>query len=230
MNATFFGLAFLAALNPKLLGVDLLLMNMRRQILMFVCFLLGGMGVALAVGLLDVLVLQANAINTQVSVSAGLDVALGVPLLVIGALVATGRLHGRRRAPAQAGHGQAPKKDPKKDEWAQRLLRKPRYGLIVLIGIGCGLPGGIYLAALHTLVTGKSSTATQVVAVIVFVLIEFALVIIPLVFLVISPEGAQAQTKRAQDWLMSHARQLIAGVILFVGAYMVINGLARLIG
>ena len=230
MNATFFGLAFLAALNPKLLGVDLLLMNMRRQVLMFVCFLLGGMGVALTVGLLDVLVLHANAIKTQVSVSAGLDVALGVPLLVIGALVATGRLHGRRRAPAQTGHGQVPKKDPKKDEWAQRLLRKPRYGLIVLIGVGCGLPGGVYLAALHTLVTGKSSTATQVVAVIVFVLIEFALVIIPLVFLVISPEGAQAQTKRAQDWLMSHARELIAGVILFVGAYMVINGLVRLIG
>ena len=230
MNATFFVLAFLAALNPKLLGVDLLLMNMRRQVLMFVCFLLGGMGVALTVGLLDVLVLHANAIKTQVSVSAGLDVALGVPLLVIGALVATGRLHGRRRAPAQAGHGQTPKKDPKKDEWAQRLLRKPRYGLIVLIGVGCGLPGGVYLAALHTLVTGKSSTATQVVAVIVFVLIEFALVIIPLVFLVISPEGAQAQTKRAQDWLMSHARELIAAVILFVGAYMVINGLVRLIG
>jgi H+/Cl- antiporter ClcA len=230
MNATFFGLAFLSALNPKLLGVDLLLMNMRRRDLMFVCFLLGGMGVALAVGLLDVLVLHANAIKTQVSVSAGLDVALGVPLLVIGAGVATGRLHGRRRAPAQAGHGPAPKKDPKKDEWAQRLLRKPRYGLIVLIGVGCGLPGGVYLAALHTLVTGKSSTATQVVAVIVFVLIEFALVIIPLVFLVISPEGAMAQTKRAQDWLMSHARELIAVVILFVGAYMVINGLVRLIG
>jgi hypothetical protein len=226
MNATFFGLAFLAALNPKLLGVDLLLMNMRRRVLMFVCFLLGGMGVALAVGLLDVLVLHANAIKTQVSVSAGLDVALGVPLLVIGALVATGRLHGRRRAPAQTRHGQ----DPKKDEWAQRILRKPRYGLIVLIGAACGLPGGVYLAALHTLVTGKSSTATQVVAVIVFVLIEFSLVIIPLVFLVISPEGAKARTKRAEDWLMSHARELIAVVILFVGAYMVINGLVRLIG
>jgi hypothetical protein len=230
MNAAFLGLAVLAALNPKLFAVDLLLIENARPRLMFIGFLLGGMGMSLTVGLLDVFVLQADAISTQGSVSAGLDLALGIPLVVIGALVATGRLHGRRRAPAQAGHGQAPKKDPKKDEWAQRLLRKPRYGLIVLIGAGCGLPGGVYLAALHTLVTGKSSTATQVVAVIVFVLIEFALVIIPLVFLVISPEGAMAQTKRAQDWLMSHARQLIAGVIIVVGAYMVINGLARLIG
>ena len=111
MNAMFFVLAFLSALNPKLLGVHLLLMNSQRRILMFVCFLLGGMGIALTVGLLDVLVLHANAIKTQVSVSAELDVALGVPLLVIGALVASGRLHGRRWAPAQAGHGQVPKKE-----------------------------------------------------------------------------------------------------------------------
>ena len=224
MTETFFGLAILASLNPKLLGLDLLLMNMRQRDLMFACFLLGGMGVALAIGLLDVLVLHEDAIKTQGSVSAGLDVALGVPLLVIGALVATGHLHGRRRAPAQAGHGQA----PKKDNWEQRILRKPRYGLIVLIGAACGLPGGLYLTALHTLVTGKSSTATQVTAVIIFVLLEFSLVIIPYVFLLVRPEGTRAQTKRAEDWLMSHARELIAVVILFAAAYMVINGLVRL--
>jgi hypothetical protein len=34
--------------------------------------------------------------------------------------------------------------------------------------------------------------------------------------------------KRAQDWLMSHARELMAGVALFAGAYMVISGLVRL--
>ena len=58
-----------------------------------------------AVGLLDVFVVHADAISTQGSVGAGLDLAVGVPLLVIGALVATGRLHGRRRAPAPAGGG-----------------------------------------------------------------------------------------------------------------------------
>jgi hypothetical protein len=42
MNAAFFGLAFLAALNPKFLGLDLLLMQDARPRLMFLCFLLGG--------------------------------------------------------------------------------------------------------------------------------------------------------------------------------------------
>jgi Sap, sulfolipid-1-addressing protein len=199
MNATFFALAFLAALNPKLFAVDLLLVESQRPRLMFVCFLLGGLSMCLAVGLLDVFVLRADAIKTQGSVSAGLDVALGVPLLVIGALIATGRLHGQRRAPAQAGHGHV----PKKDDWAQRILRKPRYWFIVLIGVACGVPGGEYLAALHTLVTGKSSTATQVVAVVIFVLLEFSLVIIPFVFHLVRPEGTKAQTKRAEDWLIA---------------------------
>ena len=55
------------------------------------------------------------------SASAGLDLALGLVLLAIGALLATGRLHGRLRPPAQAGK-------PDRDGWAQRMLARPRPG------------------------------------------------------------------------------------------------------
>ncbi len=225
MNAAFFGLAVLAALNPKLFAVDLLLIENARPRLMFACFLLGGMGMSLAIGLLDVFVLQADSINTQGSVSAGLDLALGIPLLAIGTLVATGRLHGRRRAHAPAEEGQ----QAKRDGWARRVLREPRFGLIVLFGVVAGTPGATYVTALHQLVTGKSSTAAQAVAVVIFVLLEFSLVIIPFVFLQVRPESTKASLQRAQDWLMSHARQLMAAVAMFVGAYMVISGLVRLL-
>ena len=69
----------------------------------------------------------------------------------------------------------------------------------------------------------------QAGAVVIFVLIEFSLVIIPFVFLVVRPEATKTQVKRAQGWLMSHARQLMAGVALFAGGYMVISGLVRLL-
>jgi hypothetical protein len=225
MNAAFIGLACLAALNPKLFGLDLLLIENARPRLMFACFLLGGMGMSLTVGLLDVFVLHADAIQTEGSVSAGLDLALGVPLLAVGALTATGHLHGRRRAAAPAGDGQR----AKRDGWAQRVLREPRFGLAVLFGAVAGTPGASYVTALHQLVTGKSSTAVQAVAVVVFVVIEFSLVIIPFVYLQIRPEATKARLESAQAWLMSHARELMAAVALFVGAYMVISGLARLI-
>ena len=71
MNAQFFVLAFVAALNPKLLAVDLLLIENRRPRAMFLCVLIGGLTVGLTVGLLDVLVFQADAINSQKTVSAG---------------------------------------------------------------------------------------------------------------------------------------------------------------
>ena len=109
MNAEFFALAFVAALNPKLLAVDLLLIENRRPRAMFLCVLLGGLTVGITIGLLDVLVFHADAINSQKTVSAGVDLALGLLLLAAGALVATGRLHGRRKAPVPAGDGQPEK-------------------------------------------------------------------------------------------------------------------------
>ena len=82
MNAGFFALAFTSALNPKLLALDLLIEN-RRPRAMFWCVLLGGMTVAVAIGLL---------------------------LLAVGALLATGR----QQAPVPAATG-PPEKPEKKD-------------------------------------------------------------------------------------------------------------------
>ena len=227
MNAEFFGLAFLAALNPKLLGLDLLLIENRRPRAMFLCLLLGGMTVALTIGLLDVLVFHADAIHRQASVSAGVDLALGLLVLATGALLATGRLHGRRKAPVPAGD-QQPDKPDKKDGWAQRVLSEPRLGLAMLVGAVIGIPGASYLTALHNLVTGKSSTATQVIAVVIFVIIDFLLIIIPFAFLELRPEATKARLKHTQDWLLSHALQLMATIALLLGAYLAISGLIRL--
>jgi hypothetical protein len=230
MNAQFFALAFTAALNPKLLAIDLLLIENRRPRAMFLCVLLGGLTVALTIGLLDVLVFHADAISSQKTVSAGVDLAIGLLLLAAGALVATGRLHGRRKAPvpAEGGLPQKPEEKEKKDGWAQRVLAEPRLGLAMLVGALCGIPGAAYLSGLHILVTSKSSTANQVLGVILFVLIEFLLIIIPFTFLELRPEATKTALKNAQDWLLGHARQLMAYIALILGAYLAISGLILL--
>ena len=219
-----FGLACLAAVNPKLLAVDLILMGNRRPLLMFTCFLLGGMGLALTIGLLDVFVVHADAIQDQGSASAGLDLALGIPLLIIGLLLVTGHLHGRRRP-------QAPAKDeqPKQDGWAQRILHEPRFGLAVVIGALVGTPGVAYLSALHSLINSTLSPGVQALAVLGFAVIEFALVIIPFVFLTVRPQATKRTVQRFKDWLTSHARQLVIAAALLAGGYMVISGTLRLL-
>jgi hypothetical protein len=236
MNAEFFALAFAAALNPKLLAADLLLIENRRPRAMFLCVLLGGITVGLTVGLLDVLVFHLDAISSQKTVSAGVDLALGLLLLAVGALVVTGRLHARRKAAVAAGGGRpgmpdngrpdVPEKE-KKDSWA-RLLAEPRLGLAMLVGAVFGIPGAAYLSGLHILITSKSSTANQVVGVILFVFIEFLLIIIPFAFLELRPEATKKALKGVHDWLLGHARQLMAYTALVLGAYLTVSALLRL--
>jgi hypothetical protein len=228
MNAGFFVLAFTAALNPKLLAIDLLLIENRRPRAMFLCLLLGGFTVGITIGLLDVLVFHLDAISSQKTVSAGVDLALGLLLLAVGALVATDSLHGRRKQQVPAGGGQpdALEKE-KKDGWA-RLLAEPRLGLAMLVGAVCGIPGASYLAGLHILITSKSSTASQVIGVVLFVVIEFLLIIIPFVFLELWPQTTKAFLKRSQQWLAGHTRQLIAYTALILGAYLAVSALVRL--
>jgi hypothetical protein len=88
----------------------------------------------------------------------------------------------------------------------------------MVVGALIGLPGVAYLTALHNLVAGHYCTVTQVAAVVVFVVIEFLLIIIPFVFLELRPEATKAFLKAAQNWLAGHAHQLIAYVCLILGA------------
>ena len=219
------GLALVSGFNPKLLIVDLLLAANKRPMQMFLCFLLGGIGLGLAFGLLDLFVLNIGALKTQNHVSGGLDLALGIPLLAIGALLATDHVHIRRR------HHPPPKdKQPSKlSVWAQRALHEPRYGLALLIGAAVGTPGASYLLALHDLINNKWPTAVAVIAVIVFVLITWVLVIVPFAFWTARPQGTEKAINGFKDWLASHARQVAAGAALVAGGYMVITGLVRVL-
>jgi len=57
---------------------------------------------------------------------------------------------------------------------------------------------------------------------------RWALIIIPFVFLELRPEATKARLKSTQDWLLGHARQLMAYTALILGAYLAISGLIRL--
>jgi ABC-type Fe3+-siderophore transport system permease subunit len=227
VNAEFFVLAFTAAFNPKLIAVDLLLIENSRPRAMFLSILGGGMSVAVAIGLVDVLAIRADTVNSQKSVSAGVDLAIGLILLVLCGLLMTGLIPPKHRTAASAADGRQ-KKESKGENWAQRTLREPRLLLACAIGAVIGLPGASYLAALHNLIAGKYSTAIQVVAVLVFVLIEFLLILVPWLFLELWPAATTAFLRRSQAWLAGHVRQLAAWICGLLGVYLVISASVRL--
>jgi Sap, sulfolipid-1-addressing protein len=88
--------------------------------------------------------------------------------------------------------------------------------------------GNVLLPALHNLVTGKFSAATEVIAVVVFVVIDFMLIIIPFAFLELRPAVTKAPLKQAQDWVTGRALRLMAAVVLLLGASLTVSGLVRL--
>jgi heme/copper-type cytochrome/quinol oxidase subunit 4 len=219
MDATFFALAFSTVLNPKLYALDLVLIANKRPRLMFIAFLVGGIGLNVTLGLLDVLVFQADAVSSQSSVSAGIELAIGVVLLAVGALMASGRPR----------HEQRPEDSTAREGWTERNLREPRPWLALGIGALAGTPGAAYITALHNLISDDYSTATQVAGVFVFNLIQWSPVLVPFIFLEARPDATKRVLQGVIDWLTSHARRIGAALAFAVGAYATISGLARLL-
>jgi len=79
-------------------------------------------------------------------------------------------------------------------------------------------------------VSDKSPTDTRVVAVFLFAIIEFTLIIVSLILLTLRPKDAAAMIGRSQEWLKRHGRQLSAYVALGLGAYLTISSLVSLLG
>ena len=107
-------------------------------------------------------------------------------------------------------------------------MHEPRFGLAVFIGAAVGIPGVSYLLALHHLVASKTPAAIAVVAVLVFVTINWAPVFGAFALLIARPHGTEQAIKRFIDWITSHERQIAATVAVLAGAYMVISGALRL--
>ena len=146
MDATFFALAFFTVLNPKLYALHLVLIANRRPWLMFIAFLIRGIGLNVTLGLLDVLVFQADAVSSQSSVSAGLELAIGGSCAV-GVAVASAR-PGARTETADSTARQG---------WAEPTCASLAW-LALGIGAPARTPGRRDITALHNLVAATTTT------------------------------------------------------------------------
>jgi hypothetical protein len=229
MTAEFFILALTAAVNPSLVGVDLAVLMNRRPRAMLLCVLLAGVGIAIAIGLIDVLLIRANFVKGESGLGPGARVAIGLLLIGAGLLLKFGLPRRKRREPQAGGKPATDQPSQKKQSWTARALSEPRLGLAAVVGLVMGLPGAVYLTAMHHLATGDFSTANKVAAVVLFAIIEFALVIVPLILLNLRPEATAVMLQRWHKWLLSHGRALGAWVLIGLGAYLTITGLVNLV-
>ena len=87
-----------------------------------------------------------------------------------------------------------------------------------MAGLGIALPSVDYLAALAVILASGAPAATQVGALLMFNVVAFALVEIPLVAYLVAPERTRAAMEALDAWLRSRRRRDVAALLAGLGA------------
>ena len=95
------------------------------------------------------------------------------------------------------------------------------------VGVVLNVPGVWYLAALKDILTGKYSTATDVLLIVGFNLIMFTLIEVPLISYLLAPERSATAVARFNDWLHDHSRQIGIALGTAIGIYLLVKGISE---
>jgi Sap, sulfolipid-1-addressing protein len=221
-----FVLAVVSSLDAGLLTAALVLLGRPRPGQQLSAYLIGGMGLSIAFGLLIVLGLHGSKLLREPSrsTSAVIEVVAGALLIIVAILVRSGRAaqwHPRRHT-----HDEA--KPSRRPSIYERTVGHDSVWIAWAAGAVYSAPGAYYLAGLALLAKLGAPAATNVLAILGFNLIMFALIELPLVGFLVAPERTRSLTERLNRWMTDHRRTLITLVAGAGGAYLLISGLSDL--
>jgi Sap-like sulfolipid-1-addressing protein len=221
-------LALYAALYPTLLAVVVILLAQARARRLLTVYLLGGMSVSIAAGLLVVFVLSQSSLLDQ-GESSGLswkgDLTIG-GLALLAAVALALRTDERMRERRRRRKGPKPEVRHKHEEpWARRILARGSTPLVFGAALVINLPGAAYLIALKDIAAGDDSSAVQVALVLGFNLIMFILAEVPLVGLWVAPERTNALVHRMNAWAARHGREVAIGMCVVFGVFLIVRGI-----
>lgn len=101
--------------------------------------------------------------------------------------------------------------------------------MAVLAGVLLNAPGIWYVDALTNVAHANPSFAAELVALLVFNLIMFALVELPIVAYVVNPQGASAKVNSMSAWVHERKRAIGIVVAIVVGVYLITKGIINLV-
>lgn len=226
-------LALAAAFYPTLLAVVLFALTRPNPVRLLGAFYVGGLVTSVTIGLLVLFVAEGTGAVTQNShsISPWVDLAVGLLSLALAFSIATGRdepLRERRRRRKEA-KAESKAEEEKRDPWTTRLLARDSMGIALGLGIVLDLPSVWYLAALNEIAKSGHATTVEIVLVLGFNVVMFALVEIPLLMFLLNPERAKARVERLNAALRDHARQLAITVATLIGGYLTLSGLLSIL-
>jgi hypothetical protein len=224
-----FGLALLAMFTPTLLAavtVMMLLPNTKRLML---GYLLGAYLTSITLGLLIVFSLHGSGSveSAKHTLSPIEDLVIGAVALLVGYVLLSGR--GEALRERRQRRKQAKQEGPPKESLPERMLGRGSARITFALGVVLTFPGVSYLTALDRMSKLDASNAELVALVIVFCLIQQALLELPLIGYTFAPDWTKDAVARFRVWLAQNGSRAGAYVALAIGALLIVRGVVTLL-
>ena len=212
------GLALLAALSPTTLLVSAVYLGSARPRLVGTAYLLGAIVMSLIMGLAVIAILHDTGLDhhSQRTPRYGLRLGLGLLMIAAGAFLA-------RRKPKQ------PDPDNAKQGLVSRMIANPAPGSAFAVGLLLFAPGITFIAAVQVIATANANPESTIVAIIVVVVINAALVWLPLLVHIFAPGVTTRYLTAFNGWLRANGNKILIAVLLVGGLIVAINGILGLV-
>lgn len=229
MLFTLLVMAVAMSLEPFRIGMTVLMLNRPRPILQLLAFLSGGFAMGLTVGLAVLLVFRHLLLGSGYFTLSRTQILTGTVALLVAAVLAAKIFADRmgERAPEgmpddrDAGPGRL-------ESWTLRLLDGRSLWVAGVAGLGIALPSVDYLGALAIILASGAAVMKQVGALLMFHVVAFALVEIPVFAYLVAPQPTRAAMTALQDWIRSRRRVEVVALFAGVGCVLLAFGLTGL--
>jgi Sap, sulfolipid-1-addressing protein len=219
-----------------------LMLNRPRPMLQLFTFLCGGFTMGLGVGLVILFILRTTPLAGHFTVAQAQIVAGLLALLVAAALATNTLVRKLRRIPASAGVGAtaggeggvdllepAPLGVLKKlSTRAREFLQGDSLHVAWVSGLAVALPSANYLGAMAAILASGAGPAAQAHALLLFNVVAFTLVEIPLVSYLAAPQKTRAFMAALQEWLRTRSHWEFALLLAAGGCFLVTLGVSSL--
>jgi Sap, sulfolipid-1-addressing protein len=209
-------LALLAALSPAVLLTSAVYLGSPQPRRTLSAYFAGALVMSVVLAVAVLLALRIAGLNgpRQHSPRDGLRLAIGVLLLAAGVVIAI-----RRRRPR-------PRTDKanKRPGLVSRLTASPSARSAFAVGVLLFAPGLTFIGALQVIATSHADIELTLLAVVVVVIIDAALIWLPLVLHLAAPGPTERYLKAFNGWLRAHSGALLTGVLIVAGVVLVVSG------
>ena len=216
MLVTVLLMAFAVSVEPFRIGMTVLMLNRPRPALQLLAFLSGGFAMGTAVGLAVLFGFRRVLLGSTYFTVPKVQILIGFLALLVAVVVAVA-------LPGRLGSRPARLASP-----AQRLLRRHSLSAAGIAGLGIALPSVDYLAALAVILASGAAAPTQVAALLMFNVVAFALVEIPLLAYLLAPKTTAMSITALYNWIQSRRRLEVAILLAAVGCVFLAVGMAGL--